>query len=462
MPINSFDDYPMNWKPKLSHSSTYPMYIELTNQLKADIASGKLTPGTKLPPQRELADFLDINLSTVTRAYKLCEQSGLISSAVGKGTFIASDVGAAGLMLLNDSDKKLIEMGPILPNPDINELVSDYLCKMTIEPDFYKLLQYGKVDYDELQIKACMKWLGYFGIEAGKENILFSNGSQNGIFASMAALFKEGDRVATMPVSYPGIKSIAKILGIQLIPLPLADGEAVTQKALDYVVKNQKVKGFYFIPDFNNPSAELLTVKEREMIGAFSKEHDIIIIEDAIYTLFSPHPISPIASFAPDNTVFISSVSKTLSPGLRLAVVSSPKRFHEMIMGSLYAMQITPPSMMTQLFTRLILSGRFERIRRLRIDELEKRNRLFEEICKDADSRGDLNCPIRWIHLPKDKYNSPREFEIEAEQNGIQVYGGERFTVGTSTVPLAIRISLISAHPISEYKKALKTLNKLL
>ena len=271
MPINSFDDYPMNWKPKLSHSSTYPMYIELTNQLKADIASGKLTPGTKLPPQRELANFLDINLSTVTRAYKLCEQSGLISSAVGKGTFIASDVGAAGLMLLNDSDKKLIEMGPILPNPDINELVSDYLCKMTIEPDFYKLLQYGRVDYDDLQIKACIKWLGYFGIEAGKENILFSNGSQNGIFASMAALFKEGDRVATMPVSYPGIKSIAKILGIQLIPLPLADGEAVTQKALDYVVKNQKVKGFYFIPDFNNPSAELLTVKERDDRSVFQR-----------------------------------------------------------------------------------------------------------------------------------------------------------------------------------------------
>ena len=54
-----------------------------------------LSPNTKLPPQRELADYLDINLSTVTRAFKICEVKGLIYAVTGSGTFVAPNVGNA-------------------------------------------------------------------------------------------------------------------------------------------------------------------------------------------------------------------------------------------------------------------------------------------------------------------------------------------------------------------------------
>ena len=61
MPVNSFEDYPMSWKPTLKHQ-TKPLYLALARQLEQDIKNGNLLPGTKLPPQRELADFLDINV----------------------------------------------------------------------------------------------------------------------------------------------------------------------------------------------------------------------------------------------------------------------------------------------------------------------------------------------------------------------------------------------------------------
>ena len=91
MPINSFENYPMSWKPTLTHTKK-PLYLALAEQLEADIHRGLLLPGTKLPPQRELADFLDINVSTVTRACKICSNKGLLSSAVGSGTFVSYDV----------------------------------------------------------------------------------------------------------------------------------------------------------------------------------------------------------------------------------------------------------------------------------------------------------------------------------------------------------------------------------
>ncbi len=73
MPINSFENYPMNWKPKRP-SKGQILYKALAEQLEQDINNGFLLPGTKLPPQRELADFLDVNVSTISRAFKICEK----------------------------------------------------------------------------------------------------------------------------------------------------------------------------------------------------------------------------------------------------------------------------------------------------------------------------------------------------------------------------------------------------
>ena len=88
MPVNSFENYPMNWKPD-KELLKFPVYISLAELLEQDIMSGRLPANTQLPPQRELADFLDVNLSTITRAFKRCETKGLIYAIIGKGTFVS-------------------------------------------------------------------------------------------------------------------------------------------------------------------------------------------------------------------------------------------------------------------------------------------------------------------------------------------------------------------------------------
>ena len=61
MPINSYDNYHLSWKPEKSHLKQ-PYYLSLASALAADISAGKLKPGTRLPPQRELADYSDPSL----------------------------------------------------------------------------------------------------------------------------------------------------------------------------------------------------------------------------------------------------------------------------------------------------------------------------------------------------------------------------------------------------------------
>ena len=81
MSINSFDNYPMSWKPDLSRTSG-PKYLALVSLMEEDIKNGTLKAGTKLPPQRELADYLNVNLSTISRAFKLCGQKAVLSASV--------------------------------------------------------------------------------------------------------------------------------------------------------------------------------------------------------------------------------------------------------------------------------------------------------------------------------------------------------------------------------------------
>ena len=459
MPVNSFENYPMSWKPELDKNSDTPIYIALADILKQDIIEGRLAPETKLPPQRELADYLDINLSTITRAFRLCEQRGLVCSVVGRGTFISSDAAVKGMLTIHSSQDKFIEMGAILPKPDVEDTICNYLKEIVNEPDFYKLLQYAPVTYDELQIKAAIKWFGYYGLKSSKENILFSSGSQNGIYAILSALFQAGDRIATTPVTYPGLKVAASSLGIQVIPLPIYNGQ-ITEASLEYVVKNHDVKGFYFIPDFNNPSSELLDIKTRKEIANFCNINRIPFIEDSIYSLFTTNPLPPICTFAPEYGIMIASVSKILSPGLRLALLHIPENLYDKIATVLYAIIITPPALMMQLFTRLVNLDKFEYIRNLRINDVIERNRIFDEICPNLTSNGNINCPLRWVNIPKDTI--PSMVEKELLQKNIQLYSAERFVVGNSHVPSALRISLISEHNLDNFRNGLKELNQYL
>lgn len=122
MPVNSFENYPMSWKPSLKNIKG-PISKGLAKLLEEDIEKGKLIPGTKLPPQRELADFLDVNLSTVTRSFKLCEEKGLICATIGKGTFVSSDVHIKNTMMETLERGSLIELGASHPTYEQNEYV---------------------------------------------------------------------------------------------------------------------------------------------------------------------------------------------------------------------------------------------------------------------------------------------------------------------------------------------------
>lgn len=458
MPINSFDNYPMSWKPNIKNINT-PIYIALADLLEKDIKTGKLAAGTKLPPQRELADFLDINLSTITRAFKLCEQKGLISGSIGKGTFVSSDVAYNPVLIDDIYNYSLIEMGAIFPSTEPNKIVADCLKSMTEEPNFYKLFQYGLQEKGISQKEVAASWIKKANYIVNPSNIVFAGGGQNAIMATFASLFKPGDNIGTAYTTYLGMKAAAKFNGIQLVPIE-QKGNEISEEGLIYACKNKNLKGLFIVPDLHNPTTHTIPIKTREMIACIAKKYNLIIIEDAVNSLLYENPLPPVASFAPENTIYISSLSKVVSPGLRVSFIVANEKYIKKLNSILYSMNIAITPLLAELATRLINSGQASTIANKRREYNIAHNNHINKVLKNFNVLGDLESIFRWIILPNNI--TGKEFESLAKKSGVQVYASERFTVATSHYDNAIRVAISSTKTEEEFNKGLNIIKNLL
>lgn len=458
MSVNSFENYPMSWKPDLS-KTTGPKYLALVNLLEEDIQNGTLKAGTKLPPQREIADFLNVNLSTVSRAFKLCEQKGLLSASVGNGTYVSSGATAEPVLLCGQESTQIIEMGAIVPAVTGNYKVKQYLEKLLKAPDALNLFSYGAPEGTKRHREAGVTWMQKSGFHTENQNLILAAGGQNALTASLGAVFERGDKIGTDPLTYPGVKTAAKLLGIHLIPVQSRNDE-MTEEGIRYAIRNENIKGLYVIPDYHNPTTHIMSLETRKIIAGIAEEKNLPVIEDGINNLLVGNPLPPIASFAPDHIIYISSLSKTISAGLRTAFIHTPERYHQDLVTTLYSMNISISPLLATLSAGLIEAGIADEIIAERKKLIVERNQIVNEILKGYPVMGDLTCPLRYILLPD--YFTGKSFEICAKEAGVQVYGAERFAVGNKPVPKAVRISITTPASLEELTEGISRLKKIM
>lgn len=460
MPINSFENYPMNWKPNIKHLKS-PIYKSLAKQLEMDIQNGILHPGDLLPPQRELADFLDLNLSTITKAFKLCSQKGLISSNIGRGTYVSSDVQVSSTLLDPLSAAGLIELGAIYPDRTFDDCIQSMFANFIKNKKLSPLLGYMPPSGTPYQKNVGVKWLRRCHVKSTAENILLSNGGQNALCAILSSLFQPGDKIGTDPLTFSGIKTLAKMLHIQLIPIPNDhDNEAFSPEYLEQYCKTEGLKALYVIPDFQNPMTYCMSLKRRKELAEIAKNYKLIIIEDAINSLLSSQPPTAIVSLLPDQTLYISSLSKVLCPGLQIAFIHTPLQYKATLETGLYNINLMVSPLNAEFASSLILSDNCEHILAKRRELTIDRNHLIDSILGNYQLLGTSECNFRLLSLPKNW--TGKAFEQAAHQAGVQVYCGERFAVGNSTVPAVARLAITSPKTMQDLEKALHILCTLL
>ncbi len=455
MPINSFENYPMSWTPD-KNKLVFPIYYSIADMMEQDIKSGRLPSNTKLPPQRELADYLDLNLSTITKAYKLCELRGLIHAVTGKGTFVTPYASGPTSTVEKEAGPR-IELAVIHPFYESNAAIRDLTIEILKRPFSEQLFEYSHPLGDRGQVLTAAQWLRRAGLEADEHNTMITSGAQNALATILSSLFEAGDCIAVDTYTYPNFISLANLLYLQLVPIE-NDDEGMLAEQLDQACSLRKIKGIYIMPAGANPTNTAFSQSRRKAIAEIVRKQNLIAIEDDNYAALLETPYVPLALEAPEHCIYVSGLSKPLCPGLRIAYLYLPDRFIEPMEQGIFSQNLKISSLNMEIAAEIIRSGMDRKIIQRKQRAAVKRNEIYASYFPEVST-----CMVsyyQWQQLPESC--TGRMCEMELARRGISVFGAERFTCGNKGRANALRIATCSAENDEQLIKGLEGLKNFI
>lgn len=440
MAQNSFENYFLSWKPDRKRL-TRPVYLALANLLEEDIDSGKLAPGTKLPPQRELADYLDINFTTVTRAYTLCRDKKLIYAVTGRGSFVEMAPGK------EKQNTDIIELGVVAGFPQVSKDITIAMQSVVAKGYLDRLCTYSAPAGLLHQRAAGAQFMLGMGVETDPEHTAVFSGAQSVISTALLALFKIGDRIAVDEYTYFNFIGAAKMAHIILEPVS-GDEYGMLPDELDKICQRKKISGIFLMPYCANPTAVSMSQQRIVQVAEIIKKHDLILIEDDhSHYLASGRTLF---SYLPDNTVYICGSSMSLCGGLRLTFAAFAEKYRQKLLGTLNNLSITTSSIDAELVTELITSRRAERILKTKKNMTEEANAVFYKIFPELEVLTGSVSPFRTLPLPEVFHkHDGQTVENYFRSCGVNVYHSSRFAVKKQHDAF-LRLSLSSTGNLQE------------
>jgi DNA-binding transcriptional MocR family regulator len=443
-----------DWHPDLSNRDK-PRYLAIADAIADDIAAGRLVIGDRLPPQRKLAKRLDIDFTTVARGYVEAQKRGLIGSKVGQGTFVRDK--PRPRRLTSSLPPRPVDLSMNLPpEPDDPELIGrmqaglDYVTR-----DIVSLLRYQGFGGTQADKDAASSWLGRRALVPAQDRIFVSPGAHPALLGILTILAKSSDTVLCEAITYPGIRSIAAQLGINLVGLPM-DNDGIEPQALIDACTKLKPKAIYLNPTLQNPTTLTIPDRRRREIVDTARRFHIPIVEDDAYGFIPEHGHghSPFAAIAPDLTWHVAGLAKCIGAGLRAAYVVVPDtRSAWPFASALRAATVMASPLTVALVTRWIEDGTADTLLRFIRAETTARQKLAAEILPKNSYRSDLLSFNMWVPLPAPWTRSA--FVEHMRSTGIGVVASDAFVVN-GPPPEAVRICMGGPTNRAQIKSALE------
>ncbi|MEH6631191.1 MAG: PLP-dependent aminotransferase family protein [Halopseudomonas aestusnigri] len=430
------------WRPDLEKHAG-PVYRQISDAIGKDISSGKLVVGDRLPVQRDLAYTLGISLNTVSRAYADATTRGYLQGEVGRGTWVR----AAGAFPVQSPQTDLIRRatGPIdfslnLPVPGMaTKALAQTLATLNNASNLSVFLDDQTQGDQKQHTIAGAKWLSRVGLEADPENIILTTGAQQGIMVAMLATMRPGDVMLTEALTYGPIKALAQHLGIKIIPVGIDEG-GLSAEDLDAVCQRVAAKTLYCMPTLHTPTTTTMSAERREAVTSIARKHDLLIIEDDVFGFLPVKRPLPLASFAPERTIYITSVSKSLAPGLRVGYLHAPDHYTNALRAAVNISCWMPPPLMADIASKWIDNGTADSLSEYQRSEATVRQSLARQILPEKYLKAEPNGFHLWLDLPSGWHADT--FRTVAEQQGVKVLTAEIFSVDQTNSPPAIRLCL--------------------
>jgi len=231
-------------------------------------------------------------------------------------------------------DPEIISFAGGLPNPAFFPVDEIRQATETVFTDCGpSILQYSNSEGDiGLRKWIAERYLEKSGLVVDPENIIITNGSQQGLDLLAKVLLDKGDGVIIEEPGYLGAIQSLSLYEPRFVPVPLTL-EGLNTTVLREVSREPGIKMAYMVPNFQNPTGITYTDQNREEIVAIAKERKFVLIEDNPYgeLRFAGKKAQSLASILPEQTVLLGSFSKIVAPGFRLGWIVSPPWLNEKI-----------------------------------------------------------------------------------------------------------------------------------
>jgi 2-aminoadipate transaminase len=189
-----------------------------------------------------------------------------------------------------------------------------------------KALQYDASEGFAPLREALVPHLGARGVATTDGEVLVFSGSQGVLDAMGKILISPGDVVAVEKPTYLGALQAFNPYEPRYVEIE-TDNDGVVPAALDALLAREPVKLLYLVPTFQNPTGRTLPFARREAVAGILRRHGALLLEDDPYSdlRYAGERVPPIKSLAPENVVYVSTLSKTFAPGLRVGFCVAPE-----------------------------------------------------------------------------------------------------------------------------------------
>lgn len=450
------------WVPDLT-GRRGPKYLQIVEVLAEDIVSGRLTPGEKLPPHRELAYQLGLSPHTASRAYAEAVRRALIRGEVGRGSFVRAADPAVQVGEWSGLRREVtgpIDLSRNLPFPGFAEPhIRRVLGEISAGNGVGALLDYQTDGDLAHHSDAAIAWLDLCGIKAEVDQVVTTMGAQHGVLCTLIALLRPGDLLLTEALTYAPVRAMAERLGLHMASVAM-DADGTVPDAFAELCLQAKPKAFYLIPTLHVPTTVTLSDARRQAIAQIAQRHDVMLIEDDVFGLLKADRPAPLATWAPEHTVYVTSLSKVVAPGLRVGFLRAPAQIAPALQHALNLSIWMAPPMTLEVAARVIREGHAEWLTTQQREAAERRQSLARTVLAQVDFVADPQGLHLWMPLPADW--KADAFRAQCAKSGVLVSEGGTFAADANNAPEAIRVCL--SHEASDIRleQGLRTIAKRL
>ncbi|MCC2111147.1 MAG: PLP-dependent aminotransferase family protein [Hyphomicrobiales bacterium] len=450
------------WTPTLA-GRRGPKYLQIVEALADDIAAGALSPGKRLPPHRELAYVLGISPNTTSRAYAEAVARGFLRGEVGRGTFVRAPTDPAPHF--RPADMHRPNDGPVdlsrnLPSPGASAgALAETLDELRRSNSLPALLDYQAEDGSARHVDAAIGWMRRVGVDSDPDEAVITNGAQHAILSALMAVTRVGDLLLTEELTYAPVRAMADRLGLKMAAVTM-DEDGLCPDHLAHLCRNRRVRALYLTPTIQTPTTATLPDDRRRAVAEIARQHDLVLIEDDVFGhLDIAHP-GPIATYAPERTIYITTTSKCLAPGLRVGFIKAPAQIADLIRGAVNLSCWMPPPLMAEIAARWIADGTADRLAAAQRATAARRQDMVQAIFDGLDFRANRAGLHLWLKLPA-KW-SAEAFKAEAARRNVLVTEGPAFAATPGTTPAAVRLCLSHEPDEARLRQGLETLRTIL